>query len=399
MSIEMSKKKEWLFLISIFVSCIGCVGTIVFTVVINEVYKVYPTGITDTMISIVNVVIFASSPVIPWMCKKLGSKTTMIIGAVLFTFAGLFTFSFDNVIFIFVMRILTGVGVAICNVVGTILIADAYPNLERRNKVLGWYMIAMGGAGTICGVVCGYLAANNWLNVFLAHLLGIFIIVFSVFFIPGELNKISTTTDMEKQPEKKASKSNVHLGKVFWIFALIMTVTKIFSDINQYYVSVYVEENAIGNTAVLAGYFSSVVQFVGAAIGLIYGWIYKKAKRQTGTLSFLASALSYLLLAVHPSVPLLMLSGVLSGFTLTVMFSYFFAICPSIVPAEKANLSIGILQALLYSVFLIPYLVSFMMKFTGGLFTPICYLVAVVLGILTIIMFILSSKLELSEEA
>lgn len=93
----------------------------------------------------------------------------------------------------------------------------------------------------------------------------------------------------------------------------------------------------------------------------------------------------------------MMLSAVLSGFTLTVNFSYFFAIAPTVVPKEKSDLAIGILQAALYSVCLTPYLVTFLEGFTGQLFTPVCWIAMVVLGIMTVLLFIACNKLDLPE--
>lgn len=51
MGLELSKKKEWMFLITMFLSCFICVGTITFYCVLNEVYELFPLGIANAMTS------------------------------------------------------------------------------------------------------------------------------------------------------------------------------------------------------------------------------------------------------------------------------------------------------------------------------------------------------------
>ena len=394
MGLELSKKKEWMFLITMFLSCFICVGTITFYCVLNEVYELFPLGTANAMTSSLNLTVCISAFIIPWICNKIGSKNVMILGSLCYA-VGVFTFSIENSVYVFAMLIISSFGVAIANVVGTIMIADVYKDLGRRNKVLGWYMIAMGGAGTFFGVIAGYLGQHVWKHAFYINFLGILFLVMTILFVPSELNQISLAKASEKK--NTAEKASVHLGKSFWILCILMAVSKMFCDISSNFVSIYIEENALGNATLLSGYFSSVIQLSGAIVGLIYGFIYKKVKRNTGALAILSSTCAYLLLAIHPCVPLMMLSAVLSGFTLTVNFSYFFAIAPTVVPKEKSDLAIGILQAALYSVCLTPYLVTFLEGFTGQLFTPVCWIAMVVLGIMTVLLFIACNKLELPE--
>lgn len=404
MEIKMSKKQEILFLAAVFSSCIACVGTIVFNVVVNEVYNVYSAGIADTMVSIINIVLLVSSPFVPVMCARLGSKTTMIIGAALFSFAGLFTMTVEHTGYILAMRLLTGLGISICNTVGTVMINDAYSDLEKRGKVLGWYMIAMGGCGVLVGMVAGNLAASNWKNVFYSHILGVVVLVLTILFVPNVFNKTGGNAEGAGEGTEK-KKGGMSLGGTFWMLAAIFALFNIFANFMQFYAAVYVEENAIGNPALLTGYYSSVVQGVGAVVGLIYGAVYGKMRHQTATGAFLLQTVSYLLCYIFPSMATLMINGIATGYMLTVCFSWFFAIAPATVPKESSNFAVGLLQAFYGMTFLIPYLLTAMRGLTGGTFTPTVLICGIVLAVLTAALFVICQsrigklKLEEQEEA
>lgn len=137
------------------------------------------------IISMPALFIFLSSFIFPKLCERLGSKTIVLIGLVLYVAGGCMAGIADNIAVVLVFRAIVGCGVGLIMPMSTGLLSYYYPP-EKLDGLMGLSsaMNQMGGA--VATFIAGLLATVSWRAVFLVYLMGFISLVPVILFLPND---------------------------------------------------------------------------------------------------------------------------------------------------------------------------------------------------------------------
>ena len=278
MLVKLSKKRETMMLIAMFLTCVGAVGIGPVYCIINELYINFPESTANAAISLMTLSQLVSGPILPLVSRKLGIKNTLVIGAILFAVASFFFAKVTSSFLLILLSILLGISFAVMTAVPAYALVQVYNDTHRREKVLGWYMVAMGAVGAMITYISGWLGSIQWNYAMYTNLLGILVAIVCAVFLPNELNSVSK----ELKEEQNNSGRKKHMGSGFWLLVVSYFLGFIILSVMNVYISVYVEDAGLGNPSLVAGRYGTIVQIVGLVAGLICGWFCSKLKGATG---------------------------------------------------------------------------------------------------------------------
>ena len=179
------------------------------------------------IISIPALFIFLSSFIFPKLCARLGSRTIVIIGLVLYVAGGCLAGLVDNIAVVLVFRAIVGCGVGLIMPMSTGLLSYYYPP-EKLDGLMGLSsaMNQMGGA--VATFMAGLLATVSWRAVFLVYLMGLISLVPVIIFLPndritGDRTEEEQETAVDSERKEKKSPLREYFVYVAAMFILMST--------------------------------------------------------------------------------------------------------------------------------------------------------------------------------
>lgn len=138
------------------------------------------------IISMPAIFIVLTNFIFPKLCRRLGSKTLVMIGLLFYTLGGCLAGAFDHIAVVLLMRALVGIGVGIIMPLSTGLLVFYYPPW-RLSALMGYSSAMNQLGGVIATLLSGLLAGISWRASFLVYLLGLVSIVLCLFFLPNDI--------------------------------------------------------------------------------------------------------------------------------------------------------------------------------------------------------------------
>ncbi len=208
------------------------------------------------------------------MGKKVKYKPLAICASLIALVFGILPAFFDNYTMMLVCRAAFGFGCGLLAPLGNALILGNFSG-QKQASLLGYGTLFMNAGGIICQMLGGALAGINWQLTFWAHAFLAIALVMSFFLPEPEQAPVQETASGPK--EKMSSK--------VYIIAVLIFVYNLFAYPIMMYVSVlFVNRNAGGATA--AATALSMYTVAGVVAGLVFGSIFKVAKRYVMTIGF-----------------------------------------------------------------------------------------------------------------
>lgn len=361
MAPQMSRKNLVLFLIALFLTNVSVMADMVVVPCIADLYELFSnsTNLVNFVISGPALFIIVASLICGHLMKHFSKKSLLIVGFSLFALASIFGAVIENVIYMAVMRAIVGFSIGIVNVSALSLLNEIFKDVNIRSKMYGGFNASMAGIGALMGLVAGVLAEISVQWAFKVYWISIPILLIVILYVPK--------TPAEKHLNNNHQKESMVLSQVKRFVELCMA-SLMFNMI--YYViffqiSVYISENALGNSAV-AGAMSSLGTIGSMCACLVFGFVYNRLKRTTIALSYGIFVIGYLLLMLLPVNFVVALACLLMGAAFGNGFSYYYMRCTIIVPSEQVSKSIGILSAVNgIGVFISPYFVTYLQRMMG----------------------------------
>ena len=369
MSIEMSKGKRILFIITIFLTNVAVMGDNVLYPIIYNLYEAFPSqlGYVNYIVSGPLLVIFLVSLLASSLLRKMSKKTMLIIGGSLFAASAIFGAAVDSALYMVIMRTFTGVGQALVNVAAVALIAEVYVDESKRGWIMGLYNSIMAGIGMVFGLISGILATVDWRSAYKSYWVAVPMVVMMILFLPS-IRPASEESDGENREKTKKQPFSAS----FWMIILSVALVTVAFNMMAFYISVYVAEHGLGNEA-LAGVMSSCISLGSLIFCAVFGLFYSKLKKNTLMLccGMLAGALA--LLYFVPQQIVTAVACVLVGGSYGMTFAFSYAQGSAIAPEGRIDDAIGIATAT-YAIsgFVSTYISTWLMGIMSdnGSFTP-----------------------------
>jgi MFS family permease len=381
MLVEMPKAKRILFMLTFMLVNIVIIGDVLFVPTINDVYKLFPrnAGMVNFAVSGNYLMIVCASILAGKLCRIIGQKLVIIIGSICSLAGGVLLLAIENVFFLCAMRLLFAFGFAFCQVSSMSLISDLYTDNAARGSMMGYFNSVRYMLGAGMSAFGGKLAAISAKTAYRGYWMILPVVVLEILFLPSIKPPKLEAEHKEKPKELKEKKQA--LGGLYWGIAICFSLCYFVFTYVSFFISVYVEENALG-TPVVAGYATSLFTFGTGIISLAFGSIYKKIGKNIILLAYIGTAMVLVVLMTVPTLTVLYVTAIFRGGFVGIALTYCYFICPNIVPKERSKDAIAVLTAIYsFAIFLSPFAVSWSMKFIGnGRYTP-TIIVPVIIGI------------------
>lgn len=380
MIVEVKGAKRVLFTIALMLLTIAVMGEGAVMPLTYNIYEAFGDGfIANYIISAAALWLALGAIISAPLMARITKKRVLVLGAGLFAIGSIFCVAIPNPYYIAFMRSVMGLGEGIVSSVVMAYITQMWFDEEKRATWNGIF----NAVGTITGAVmsfgAGVLSVPEWTNAFLVYIPSALAFFGALFFLPELGMEEVSETASDENTGKKGS-----LGMLFITFVVDYMLFCMMYSIVAYFISVYLIEVGIGD-ATLAGTLLAASTGAGFITSSVFGVLYAKLGKNATIPLFVAYIAAMLLLYFVPSIPTAFIAMVILGLGYGVMFPYSYAYVADVVPMDRVNDAISYTTAS-YSIlfFAAPFLVTWMMGFTGGLVKPL-YVVSAVLGVIALV--------------
>lgn len=290
------------------------------------------------------------------LAEKLGSKTLVMTGLVLYTAGGCCAGLFDSIGLVLLMRALVGVGVGMIMPLSTGLLTYYFPP-EKREGLLGLASAANQLGGVIATLLAGLLAGISWRLSFMVYLMGLISIGLCLMFLPND--RIGGAAQPDEAPRSGVFRRNLtHIAAMFLLMSAFFVYPANFAIVTAAEGDIPMQLCA----PVMAGL--DLVAFLG---GLLFVWVKRVSGRFAALVAPLMFLAGYCLLAFVGGTAGTLAGSALIGFANGVGIPYIISTASANEGRRAATTVMPLLSASMYlAQFVSPFLLSAVAAFAGG---------------------------------
>ena len=348
------------------------------TPIVANIYNSFPNEKLEN-IQIIVTLIPLFSVITMFLCNPLSKKISMknigIIGLILITLGGAFTYIFHRYLWqLYVSSILLGLGIGLINVISSSMISYYFDG-EEKMKVMGYQSIFVSIGGTLFSYLSGLLAKINWPYSYLCFFLALIVIVINITFLPND------KLESESKTKEKLPKRIYLLGVISILF---------FISINVFNTSIALLLENIGYKSDISGLVTAIYTLIGLFAGLILNKVVKIFKTNTLTFACAIATIGFFLIATKQII-LIFIGSALLGFAFATRNPAGITFSANMVTAAKSALAIAIFNgAGQLGAFLSPYIINFISNLFNSNIVTTFTVSGIFMLIVTIIHFLLN---------
>ena len=238
-------------------------------------------------------------------------KHILLAALALYAFSGIGSSMANSIGALLICRALLGAASGLMAPLITDLIAYFYDG-EERIRMIGYSNASSNLSGIFIPLLAGWLAEFSWRYAFWVYGLGFFVLITVWLFIP--------ITPLSNHEDRKNGQFLNHKTVWFIIFMNFFTVLIFYTLPTN--LSVFVHKEGIGSTATSA-LMISVSTLISTLAGMTFSRLYGRFKNHLLLIGMIFCAAGFLSACSIPSLGALILSEILVGFGLGVLFPYF----------------------------------------------------------------------------
>lgn len=356
--------------------------------IMGNIVQAFPQGGSKVMMvmSIWSLTIIPAMLLASYLSKIVSKKWIIIVGTILYCIGGISCAFSNSLDFIVFMRGVSGFGVGLIFPMIPALIAQVYKG-DEIGKMIGWgYAVGSIFSGA-ASAVAGYLAVTNWHNAFFITFIYVLVLIGQIFWLPA--------VPPEKQDKVMAeTKAKASLNWLAWVYIIICGIWMILAMVYIMQTSVFLMQEKIGNS-VQAGLASTAVSYTAMVFSFIFGWVLKGLKRYTFVGGILATGLTFFLLSIAHSFPLVLAASICMGICLGMVLPYLIAGMSKILPKGAVTTAISFTSTSMYiGQFLAAYFITFLISASGGSTRAAFSTMSIILGVMVVlsVVFIIATK-------
>lgn len=318
------------------------------TPIVANIYNSFPNEKLENIQMIVTLIPLFSV-ITMFLCNPLSKKISMknigIIGLVLITLGGAFTYIFHKYIWeIYLSSVLLGLGIGLVNVISSTMISYYFEGTEKM-KVMGYQSIFVSIGGTLFSYFSGLLANINWPYSYLCFFLALIVIVINIVFLPND--------KLQKETIAKE-----HLPKRIYLLGIISIL--FFISINVFNTNIAILLENLGYKSDTSGLITAIYTLIGLFAGFILNKVVKTFKTNTLTFACLLAAIGFFLIATQQIV-LIFIGAAFLGFAFATRNPAGITFSANMTSEAKSALAIAIFNGCgQFGCFLSPYIINYL---------------------------------------
>ncbi|REG11218.1 MFS transporter [Pelolinea submarina] len=294
------------------------------------------------------------SLVVARLSYHIPKKYLLIFALTLYTLSGIGCSFAPTFGWLLAGRALLGVGTGMISPLVTDLIAYFYKG-EERTQMIGFSNASSNLAGIFIPLLAGWLAEFSWQYAFWVYGIGFFVLLTTTFFIP--VTPLNFNDNAEKHQYSQP--------RMVWLVILTNFVVMLIFYTLPTNLSVFVQEEAIG-TSSTAGFLVSISTLVSTLMGLIFSGLYNRFKQQLLLIGMIFSSFGFVMLIFPPSLTALILSEILVGVGLGVIFPFLSLTITQVTSGQQTTTALSMYSASFsLGIFMSPLFFTMLGNFTG----------------------------------
>ncbi|MDK2981268.1 MAG: hypothetical protein PWQ55_1615 [Chloroflexota bacterium] len=295
------------------------------------------------------------SLVVARLSYHIPKKYLLVFALTLYTLSGIGSSFAPTIGWLLATRALLGMAAGMISPLVTDLIAYFYEG-EERTQMIGFANASSNLSGIFIPLLAGWLADINWQYAFWVYGIGFFVLFVTMFFIP-----ITPLTVNESAERHQYDQPRTVWLVVFMNFLVMLLFYTLPTNL-----SVYIQEKSIG-TASTAGLLVSISTLVSTVMGLVFAALYDRYGRQLFLIGMVFCALGFGMLVFPASLVALILSEILIGIGLGVIFPFFSLTVTQVTTGQQTTTALSLYSSSFsLGIFLSPVFYNLLGNITGN---------------------------------
>ena len=295
-----------------------------------EYYKDLPKSQIELLVSLPSAGIMVTLFLNTFIERFLDERKMIITGLLILSIFGMVPFINQAYPILFISRFIFGMGVGLINAKAISIISERYHGRERV-QTLGFRGSAEVVGTALVTLLVGFLLQFGWTSSFLAYGAGLIVLFLFMTFVP-----------YHQQEERQHTHANQkeHLQKEEWKLTIILAIVAAMIVLCNVGVTLRIPSivaYTFKDQHNSASFILSAMQLIGILAGLTFSGLVHLFKSKLITYAGIAYGFSMMAVALSPSIPLLALSALFSGYTYSTALTMVFQILSAKIPAKRLN--------------------------------------------------------------
>ena len=295
-----------------------------------EYYKDLPKSQIELLVSLPSAGIMLTLFLNTFIERFLDERKMIITGLLILSIFGMVPFFNQAYPILYISRFIFGMGVGLINAKAISIISERYQGRERI-QTLGFRGSAEVVGTALVTLLVGFLLQFGWTSSFLAYGAGLIVLFLLMTFVPYHQQEARQHTQAnQKEPFQK---EEWKLPIILAIVAAMIVLCNVGVTLRIPSIVAYTFKDQHNS----ASFILSAMQLIGILAGLTFSGLVHLFKSKLITYAGIAYGFSMMAVALSPSIPLLALSALFSGYTYSTALTMVFQILSAKIPAKRLN--------------------------------------------------------------
>ena len=295
-----------------------------------EYYKDLPKSQIELLVSLPSAGIMVTLFLNTIIERFLDERKMIFTGLLILSLFGMVPFFNQAYPVLFISRFIFGMGVGLINAKAISIISERYQGRERI-QTLGFRGSAEVVGTALVTLLVGFLLQFGWTSSFLAYGAGLIVLFLFMTFVPyQQLEESQHTQSNHKEPLQK---EEWKLTIILAIVAAMIVLCNVGVTLRIPSIVAYTFKDQHNS----ASFILSAMQLIGILAGLTFSGLVHLFKSKLITYAGIAYGFSLMAVALSPSIPLLAISALFSGYTYSTALTMVFQILSAKIPARRLN--------------------------------------------------------------
>lgn len=295
-----------------------------------EYYKDLPKSQIELLVSLPSAGIMVTLFLNTFIERFLDERKMIITGLLILSIFGMVPFINQAYPILFFSRFIFGMGVGLINAKAISIISERYQGRERI-QTLGFRGSAEVVGTALVTLLVGFLLQFGWTSSFLAYGAGLIVLFLFMTFVPYHQQEESQ--HIHANQKEPLQKEEWKLTIILAIVAAMIVLCNVGVTLRIPSIVAYTFKDQHNS----ASFILSAMQLIGILAGLTFSGLVHLFKSKLITYAGIAYGISMMAVALSPSIPLLALSALFSGYTYSTALTMVFQILSAKIPARRLN--------------------------------------------------------------
>lgn len=296
-----------------------------------DYYQGYSTGQVELLVSLPSFGIMAMLLLNGVLERIFPERLQLTLGLLILSISGTAPFWYQGYYFVFVTRLLFGLGVGMLNAKAISIISERYHG-KTRIQMLGFRGSAEVVGASILTLAVGQLLAFGWTASFLAYAAGLVVLALFLLFVPYDKEE----GIVSKHKHEELERLTPTMKWLIFYLAIAASVIVCTNTAITFRIPSLMIEAGFGD-AQLSSLVLSAMQLIGILAGLSFSFLISAFREKLLLVAGIAFGVGQIMIALAPSLWLVVAGSVLGGFAYSIALTTVFQLVSEKIPAKLLN--------------------------------------------------------------